>query len=70
MAHSSNGNGATDTTFNGGADFIETSTGEVTPDLFCLGASTLLNDVLMQIEKERAGSYRSGDYLSKDGAEP
>lgn len=38
----------------------------LTPDLFRFGASTLLNDVLMQIEKERTGSYQSGDYFSKD----
>jgi hypothetical protein len=28
-----------------------------------LGASTPLNDVLMQIDKERSGAYQSGDYL-------
>jgi deoxyribose-phosphate aldolase len=38
----------------------------LTPDLFRFGASTLLNDVLMQLEKERTGSYQSGDYFSKD----
>jgi deoxyribose-phosphate aldolase len=38
----------------------------VTPDLFRLGASTLLNDVLMQIEKERTGAYQSGDYFTID----
>ncbi|MDI1476181.1 deoxyribose-phosphate aldolase [Polyangium sp. y55x31] len=38
----------------------------LTPDLFRLGASTLLNDVLMQLEKERTGAYQSGDYFSKD----
>ena len=27
---------------------------------------TLLNDVLMQLEKERTGAYQSGDYFSKD----
>jgi len=36
------------------------------PDLFRFGASTLLNDVLMQLEKERTGAYQSGDYFSKD----
>jgi deoxyribose-phosphate aldolase len=35
-------------------------------DLFRFGASTLLNDVLMQLEKERTGSYQSLDYFSKD----
>jgi deoxyribose-phosphate aldolase len=38
----------------------------LTPDLFRFGASTLLNDVLMQLEKERTGAYQSGDYFSKD----
>lgn len=36
------------------------------PELFRFGASTLLNDVLMQLEKERTGSYQSLDYFSKD----
>ena len=31
----------------------------LTPDLYRLGASTLLNDVLMQIRKERTGRYQS-----------
>jgi deoxyribose-phosphate aldolase len=30
----------------------------LTPDLFRFGASTLLNDVLMQLEKERTGAYQ------------
>jgi deoxyribose-phosphate aldolase len=38
----------------------------MTPDLFRLGASTLLNDVLMQIEKERTGVYQSPDYFTID----
>lgn len=38
----------------------------LSPDLFRFGASTLLNDVLMQLEKERTGAYQSGDYFSKD----
>ena len=38
----------------------------LTADLFRIGASTLLNDVLMQLEKERTGAYQSGDYFSKD----
>src|ERR1700730_17328617 len=38
----------------------------VTPERFRLGASTLLNDVLMQIEKERTGAYQSGDYFTID----
>ncbi len=40
--------------------------GWMTPDLFRLGASTLLNDVLMQIDKERTGVYQSGDYFTID----
>ncbi len=38
----------------------------LTPDLFRFGASTLLNDVLMQLEKERTGSYQAGEDFSKD----
>ena len=38
----------------------------MTPDLFRLGASSLLNDVLMQIEKERSGAYQSLDYFTND----
>ena len=38
----------------------------MTPDRFRLGASSLLNDVLMQIEKERSGAYQSEDYFTKD----
>src|SRR6202022_4360341 len=38
----------------------------MTPELFRLGASTLLNDVLMQIEKERTGVYQSPDYFTID----
>ena len=38
----------------------------MTPERFRLGASTLLNDVLMQIEKERTGVYQSGDYFTVD----
>jgi deoxyribose-phosphate aldolase len=40
--------------------------GWMTPDRFRLGASSLLNDVLMQIEKERGGAYQSEDYFTKD----
>jgi deoxyribose-phosphate aldolase len=36
------------------------------PERFRLGASSLLNDVLMQISKERSGSYQSDDYFTKD----
>ena len=38
----------------------------MTPERLRLGASTLLNDVLMQIEKERSGAYQSADYFSID----
>jgi deoxyribose-phosphate aldolase len=38
----------------------------LTPDLFRFGASTLLNDVLMQLEKERTGSYQAAEDFSKD----
>ena len=36
----------------------------LTPDLFRFGASTLLNDVLMQIAKTVDGNYQSADYFS------
>jgi deoxyribose-phosphate aldolase len=36
------------------------------PDMFRLGASTLLNDILMQLRKERTGAYQSGDYFTID----
>jgi deoxyribose-phosphate aldolase len=38
----------------------------LTPDLFRFGASALLNDVLMQIEKERTGAYQASEDFSKD----
>jgi deoxyribose-phosphate aldolase len=38
----------------------------MTPDLYRLGASTLLNDVLMQIRKEKTGHYQSPDYFTVD----
>src|ERR671937_827530 len=38
----------------------------LTPDLYRLGASTLLNDVLMQIRKERTGAHQSPDYFPVD----
>src|SRR5213078_617695 len=38
----------------------------LTPDLYRIGASTLLNDVLMQIRKERTGRYQSPDYFTVD----
>ena len=36
----------------------------MTPDLFRFGASTLANDVLMQIAKLTDGNYQSSDYFS------
>jgi deoxyribose-phosphate aldolase len=38
----------------------------MTPDLFRFGASSLLNDVLMQIRKEKTGTYQSPDYFTID----
>ncbi len=38
----------------------------LTPDLYRLGASSLLNDVLMQIRKEKTGRYQSPDYFTLD----
>jgi deoxyribose-phosphate aldolase len=38
----------------------------LTPEWFRLGASSLLNDCLMQLAKERTGRYQSGDYFTKD----
>ncbi len=36
------------------------------PDLFRFGASSLANDLLMQIVKQQTGVYQSQDYFSKD----
>src|SRR5216117_3410983 len=38
----------------------------LTPDFFRFGASSLLNDVLMQIRKQKTGSYQSPDYFTID----
>lgn len=38
----------------------------MTPDLFRFGASSLLNDVLLQLRKQRTGSYRSPDEFTLD----
>jgi deoxyribose-phosphate aldolase len=38
----------------------------LTPDLHRFGASSLLNDVLMQIRKEKTGRYQSPDYFTLD----
>jgi deoxyribose-phosphate aldolase len=40
--------------------------GWLTPDYFRFGASSLLNDILMQLKKQETGVYQSGDYFSKD----
>ena len=36
------------------------------PDRFRFGASSLLNDVLMQRQKARTGAYSGPDYVSVD----
>ena len=38
----------------------------MTPDLFRFGASSLLNDVLLQLRKQRTGIYRSPDEFTID----
>ena len=38
----------------------------LTPDLFRLGASSVLNDLLMQIDKQRTGFYQGADYYTLD----
>jgi deoxyribose-phosphate aldolase len=38
----------------------------LTPDLYRLGASSLLNDLLMQLRKEKTGAYQSPDYFTLD----
>ena len=38
----------------------------MTPDLFRFGASSLLNDCLLQIRKEKTGRYQSPDYFTID----
>jgi deoxyribose-phosphate aldolase len=38
----------------------------LTPDWFRFGASSLANDILMQIQKQETGVYQSGDYFSRD----
>jgi deoxyribose-phosphate aldolase len=40
--------------------------GWLTPDLFRIGASSLLDDLLMQYEKELTGHYAGPDYFPKD----
>jgi deoxyribose-phosphate aldolase len=38
----------------------------LTPDLYRFGASSLLNDILMQLRKEKTGRYQSPDYFTID----
>ena len=38
----------------------------LTPDRYRIGASSLLNDVLMQLRKEKTGVYQSPDYFTVD----
>src|SRR5438552_3471338 len=38
----------------------------LTPDLYRIGASSLLNDVLMQLRKQKTGVYQSPDYFTLD----
>ncbi|MEM9410611.1 MAG: deoxyribose-phosphate aldolase [Planctomycetota bacterium] len=38
----------------------------LTPEWFRFGASSLANDVLMQIAKQQSGAYQSADYFSVD----
>ncbi|MEO7993407.1 MAG: deoxyribose-phosphate aldolase [bacterium] len=38
----------------------------LTPDLFRFGASSLVNDLLMQLDKQRTGHYAGADYFTKD----
>lgn len=38
----------------------------MTPEWYRFGASSLANDVLMQIQKQATGIYQSADYFSKD----
>ena len=38
----------------------------LTPELYRIGASSLLNDVLLQIRKQKTGVYQSPDYFTVD----
>ncbi len=38
----------------------------LTPELYRLGASSLLNDILMQLRKEQTGAYQGPDYFTID----
>jgi hypothetical protein len=43
-----------------------TTTNHAMPHWFRFGASSLANDILMQLQKEADGHYQSGDYFSID----
>jgi deoxyribose-phosphate aldolase len=38
----------------------------LTPDLLRLGASSLLNDVLMQVQMQRSGRYQNPEHFTVD----
>jgi deoxyribose-phosphate aldolase len=38
----------------------------LTPELYRIGASSLLNDILMQLRKQKTGVYQSPDYFTVD----
>jgi len=38
----------------------------LTNEWFRFGASSLTNDLLMQIRKQETGRYQSGDYFTQD----
>ena len=38
----------------------------MSPERFRIGASSLLNDCLMQLAREKSGAYQSGDYFTLD----
>jgi deoxyribose-phosphate aldolase len=38
----------------------------LTPELYRIGASSLLNDILMQLRKQKTGIYQSPDYFTVD----
>src|SRR3954453_6940164 len=40
--------------------------GWLTPDRYRIGASSVLNDILMQLRKEKTGVYQSPDYFTLD----
>src|SRR5213593_2228833 len=38
----------------------------LTPDLYRIGASSLVNDILMQLRTQKTGAYQSKDYFTND----